>query len=90
MPLVTCLSTHMQRIIHPIRAIVFGANVKPITRGVSGPRQSVELELEDPVEFNRDMWCQPLRAPAARQPPLQPAPGCRTPMPCAGMIAPLH
>jgi hypothetical protein len=66
MLLVVCLSAYMQRFVHPIRAIVFGANVLPITRGVSGPRQTVELELEDRVEFNRDIWCQHLCTPAGQ------------------------
>lgn len=75
MPVLTPNSAHMQRFIHPIRAILFGANVLPITRGVTGAKQTVESGLGDRVEFDRAMSCQVLRAPAALWP--SPASGRR-------------
>ena len=55
MPVLTLFLEHMQRFIHPIRAIVFGANVLPITRGVTEARQTVEFEPGDRAGFNRYM-----------------------------------
>lgn len=55
MPVLTRCFAHMQRFIHPIRAIVFGAIVLPITRGVTEATQTVEWESGDRAGFNRDM-----------------------------------
>lgn len=55
MPVLTLFLEHMQRFIHPIRAIVFGANVLPITRGVTEARQTVEFEPGYRAGFNRYM-----------------------------------
>lgn len=58
-------TAHLQGVAHPIRAIVFGANVMPITRGVTGPWQSWRSSSKSRASSNV-ISCQPSAALAAK------------------------